>query len=700
MRSRLASVCCFLLLLLPAFASARPAWIWLPDPQPATTNVYARFRTELPAGADALRLSVSGNYAVRLGDGDPVAFGQCCDFPTDKRWHEWPLAVAATNRVLTVDVYFSGNRFSSHLSGEPGLWAQVLKGGLSVNESSSAWQVAPLDAYEFGPRTILFVSLDYTWAYDARRPASAFVPAAVLERPPMDEPRAPAVRPPEDLGVVAAKTVGAGPGWRVFDFGGEVTGHLLFAIDSAADGQRFEIVHGEYLKDGRVQDFEIRGNAGNPRRVVDTYVARAGRQTFEHALRRYGLRYLEFRWTGGGEPSIAPALRQVGHRDLATPPFRCSDPLFERIFEMCCRTLRCCLHEKYENCPWREQSICAYDARNQMLFGYPLWGNYDRAAEMIRLFGEAERDHGYIAATTPSAMGTVIPSFTFAWIVSACEHAWYSGDDTVLREQLPRIRRMLGRIMARRAGKLCTIPDELPGAWVWNYCEPGELEFCGNPPNAFYNLYLHEALTALAAALGRMGEPDADRYAAAARELGDACEVYWDEARGLYANERTPDGARASFYGHVQALFLAEGLVPRERVPRVIGAMRDGRVKLPELSAFPYLVKGVFACGTDDDRRWLHGKIREIYGGMLDAGATTCWESLQGTRYAGGGGSLCHGWAAFPVWYAAEYLVGVRPTAPGYSSYEVCPRVEGVRATLQVFTPRGREIQFEKGVGK
>ena len=666
-----------------------PVWIWLPSAQSGLPNVYARFRTFFPAGADRLRVSASGNFVARL-DGAEIGFGQYTDFPWKKTYTEIVSLPSVRDRVLEVDVWFSGNRFSSHYDGEPGLWAVCFCGESVCNVSSEEWEVAPLDCYSFGPRNILFVSHNYTWEYDARRTAFRFQKAAKLLKPVMNTP---VLRPVEPVAVTRTldgRLIANGKDFAVFDFGEEVAGRLSFSLSAVQAGTRVEILHGEYLKNGRLQDFDGGSADSEARKMVDVYLTSQGCQSYSHALRRYGLRYVEFRWEGSEISDITVQLRETALPGMETPPFSCSDKLFESIHEINCRTLRTCLHEKYENCPWREQSICEYDARNQMLFGYPIWGNYNRAAAMIRLFGDAEKEHGFLPAITPSASGTTIPMFTFAWILSVCEHFRYSGDDAVLREMTPKIVRMFDKIMSWRKGDLYTVPESLPNAWIWNYCEPNNLEYCGNPPNAFYNLYLREALLAFADAQKREGEIErADRYEAEAMRLGEACEVYWDEARGLYGDTVDGSGKKENFFGHIQALFLAQGLIPPARVPRVISALREGRVILPELSALMYLVKGVFDYGTDADRIWMHGKIREIYGGMIAAGATTWWEASNGPDYAGGGGSLCHGWSAMPAWYIAEYILGVRPTSPGYATYEVRPRVPGISASGTVMTPRG-----------
>ena len=43
--------------------------------------------------------------------------------------------------------------------------------------------------------------------------------------------------------------------------------------------------------------------------------------------------------------------------------------------------------------------------------------------------------------------------------------------------------------------------------------------------------------------------------------------------------------------------------------------------------------------------------IKKKYSKMLDAGATTFWETEKGWQDFGNAGSLCHGWSALPVYY-------------------------------------------------
>src|SRR5690606_14695891 len=73
--------------------------------------------------------------------------------------------------------------------------------------------------------------------------------------------------------------------------------------------------------------------------------------------------------------------------------------------------------------------------------------------------------------------------------------------------------------------------------------------------------------------------------------------------------------------------------------------------------------------------------IRENYTPMLEAGATTVWESFA-TGTTGRDGfptrSHSHGWSAAPVYYLNRLVLGIAPEAPGGREYAVSPRLSGL----------------------
>jgi hypothetical protein len=79
--------------------------------------------------------------------------------------------------------------------------------------------------------------------------------------------------------------------------------------------------------------------------------------------------------------------------------------------------------------------------------------------------------------------------------------------------------------------------------------------------------------------------------------------------------------------------------------------------------------------------------IRIGWGTMIENGATTCWE-VWGRHMIEG--SLCHGWSAAPAMILPAFVLGVKPTSPGFRTFEVRPRTGDLAwAEGTVPTPRG-----------
>jgi hypothetical protein len=113
-----------------------------------------------------------------------------------------------------------------------------------------------------------------------------------------------------------------------------------------------------------------------------------------------------------------------------------------------------------------------------------------------------------------------------------------------------------------------------------------------------------------------------------------------------------------------------------------------------------YLIEAMARAGHREEAlAWM----REYWGGMLAEGATSFWESydlrwpkndfhlsLQADGTSGFFVSLAHGWSSAPLSWMAENILGVRPTAPGYSSVEIRPALLGLKfARGTVPTPHG-----------
>ena len=516
----------------------------------------------------------------------------------------------------------------------------------------------------------------------AQRPVEVFsnpelAPAGDYSGPP-GEPAALrlALRPPDE---------GTSGRFFVVDLGREEVGLLALSLE-ASSGTVVDIAHGEHLDDGRVRAW-IGG-----RNFADRYICREGENCFTLPFRRLGCRYLEVHVSSYRHPvevdyvSVRPTVLPVERIGR----FEANDPLANRTYATAVRTLELCMHEHYEDCPWREQSLYAYDSRNQALYGYYAFGNYGFAAASFDLLGRGVRQDGQLELCAPARVRWTIPIFSLVWITALAEHWLFSGEPTLFNRFAEQVRWMLEQALARRDERTGLYRTPTAGD-TWDFCEwtpglAGSMGGQGEPRQveASYNLYLHEALGSYA----RMASAQ-EQIAPVRRALGAAIHRhFWDERAGAYATRLLP-GRRRDYHDHIQVLALHQGIAPRTKERRVRAALCSRRLPAMTLSSLVYMVRALMDKDAEA-RGFVSSTLSRYWDPMVLAGATSFWETQYGSDDFHYAGSLCHGWSALPVFYYQAHVLGVQPLEPGFRRFALAPYPDRFfRAEGSVPTPSG-----------
>ncbi|MBQ6474142.1 MAG: GNAT family N-acetyltransferase [Victivallales bacterium] len=470
--------------------------------------------------------------------------------------------------------------------------------------------------------------------------------------------------------------------YAIFDLGRETTGFLCLDVE-AAEGTRIDIAHGEHLADGRVRA------SINSRSFCDVLLCRQGRNFLRQRFRRLGCRYLALHVTG--PQAKATIIHQVSLEETLPPleterPLQTDDLLLRQIYDTSLRTLVCCMHEHYEDCPWREQALYAYDSRNQMLYGYYVWGNSAFARHSLDLLGRCRFRDGQLRIVSPSAAELSIPSFSLTWITELSEYVLYTGDHAFAEGHRATVEYILDAALSRRnqAGLYLPPPDTSSPRSIWNFFEWVKgLDGNSEDDNiGIYNLYLCEALRSAERLFPGMHGTLAD-------ELGSAVARLCRTDTGLF---RSSLDTGSPLHIHTQAMALALNLVSSEDASRIWQAILSGNEALLPISfsAFPYLLRALPSLPAAQ-RRDFEDYLLGIYSDMLRQDATTFWEQSTGQAEFHQAGSLCHGWSAAPVYYAKALLLGVEPLENGFRRFRVRPfdsgRFPGMGGTIP--TPQG-----------
>jgi hypothetical protein len=477
----------------------------------------------------------------------------------------------------------------------------------------------------------------------------------------------------------------------VVDLGREEAGHVELDIDAPA-GTILDIGYGEHL-----DDLRVRTHVGG-RNFAARYVCREGRQSFTHPFQRWAGRYLAIHIHTASFTLYRLHLHRREYPLQDRGRLRTGNAVYNRICQIARRTLALCMHEHYEDTPWREQALYANDARTQALCGYYAFGETAFPAASFELLGRGLREDGFLELTAPAQPGVTIPSFTFVWMLAVRDHFLYSGEDSLARTFLPQILAMLKSFLAERRDGLLPL-RRAKGIWHFYDWTEGLSSYAetdfekGLEADAPLNCFLILALQAARDILQWCGEDAEDSLAEAEEEIRSAVtERFWDSAQGVFRTHAEAE----SLSELTQALAVLAGAGDDDMRRRVLERMNqtDSGLVPAGLSQSFYTFQARMTLKDLYGHRVL-SDIEKTWGKMLRAGATTFWETIKGARDFHNAGSLCHGWSAVPLYVYYHDLLGVRPLEPGFRSFAVDP-ITGITADCSGIVPvPGGEIHVE-----
>lgn len=617
-------------------------WIW-ENAAPAPDE-YAEFTAEFAAGGkNVLRISADSQYAVYL-NGELAAFGQYGDFPHYKVFDEvdiTPFCREGKN-ALSVIVWYFGTASSVYFPGKAGVCFEILTDGEPAVCSGADTLCRAAVHYVPHQCKIITGQMGYSFHYDASADESVPFHPAVLtgfEAEPVPRPNKKLVLEPPLVGKVIG---GDGAKHFLLDLGREEVGFVSLKLASESK-QKITVAYGEHIVDGCV-----RQKIGNRDFSVE-YTVKPGENAYMNPFRRLGCRYLEIFCEEPitlHEAAVVPTMYP-----LTEVPFDAGTPLRQAIYDVCVRTLRLCMHEHYEDCPWREQALYAMDGRNQIIAGYHAFREYQFPRSCLSLMAQDRRPDGLLAITTPCGTDLTIPSFSLHYFIEVLEYTQYTGDGSLAREVWDKLCSVLAVFTSRIENDL--IPT-FPGKQNWNFYEwsSGLSGRLGKPEDAGPDLLLNclavraiDAMSFLAAKLDLPFDAGdiADRIRAAIRR------TFWLPEEGLFSDYS--ESVHISELGN--SLAILAGVITGEEaaaLAKKLAERKSDAVPIT-LSMKCFLYDALLLVDRDTYAPWILADIEAVYKPMLDAGATSVWETEKGEADFNRAGSLCHGWSAMPVYY-------------------------------------------------
>lgn len=673
-------------------------WIWL-DKQ-SKSDEYGAFYDSFTLDRLTevhMQISVAGDYNVYV-NGALAGFGQYADFAHYKVYDTLditPYVKEGENEVLVV-AWYIGKSFSTYRDCGTGLLFKVYAGDEVLSYSRAGMRSSIANGYISHLNKVITVQLGYSYRYDTRVQEYAWKEAVAVQGFGKNIKE----RPNEKLPLgdfLYGKCIDAHK--RLYDLGVESCGFLAIKF-KAKSGEKVTIAYGEHIADGGVR-YAIDG-----RDFTVELIGNGEYTEFLGSFRRLGCRYLQI-------VEGAPEIEYIGIRDtsypLKTKPYAISDARRKVVYETSLNTLRLCLHEHYEDCPWREQSMYIMDTRNQMLCGYYAFDNNECAASAIRLIANGQKENGLFELCFPADVPITIPSFSLAFATMVLEYTEHTRDTTLAKEMMPHIEKMLSYFLLRidENGLYKTVTEE----GIWHFYEwAGVLdgaffELDGskkarNEYDSLINAFLSIALTNTAQLCTLLHDfQNTYRYQEYRNRLNARLrETFFVPKTGLF---KTYADDREDYSELANALcVLAEACSAEEAsvICEKLSSNYDGWTR-NTLSMNIFRYDALRKTDSEKYQSVILREIDEVYGYMLDNGATSFWETIKGEADFHFAGSLCHGWSALPVYYYRIFGVcGERekPIEDAFAIRDIPSRTDYARSVETYIHLRSAEAAYAR----
>jgi hypothetical protein len=496
----------------------------------------------------------------------------------------------------------------------------------------------------------------------------------------------------------------------LFDLGRIAAGTVELVLTGAEAGTVVDLAAAEHVDDrGRL--VTLGQHAGL------RYVAAGEPSEHFTSLETIGTRYLLAalrRNPGAPAPQLEVSIHDRHRPRPDGASFECSDEQLQRIFDIGLRTVDLSALDAYVDCPTREQRAWTGDSVVHQIVDLVTNPDWSMPRWHPQLAAEPRPD-GMLAMAPASDFAeddrTFVPDWSLHWVRSV-HHLWrYTGDRELIAELAAVAERTL-RWFESYLG-----PDELlhdVSGWVLLDWSSVYSTGCSSTLNALWA----RALEDLAEMSDWLGNAGTAAWARARRAgVADHFDVFWDGARGVYVDhivDGVPGRAAAQ---HPGAAALAAGLVPADRIDRVVERLVD-RSRLIRhswvmdtvtaeggSSGFIHMVLGYPEPDWDVEEQMVEAQpffryvvhdglaragradlVAELcrdWQVFVDAGETTwpeCWK----------GGTRCHGWSSTPTRDLIVHTLGITPAEPGYASVRIQPNLGGLAwARATVPTPHG-----------
>jgi len=357
-------------------------------------------------------------------------------------------------------------------------------------------------------------------------------------------------------------------------------------------------------------------------------------------------RYLEIQCTGTAHVDEMRFF-ETGYQYPSPPALPKSLPeKYRKLYSMALRTLECCSHETFMDCPFYERMQYIGDARIEALCAYAAFGDWQLPYHALRQYADSQQQDGSIPARYPARVYQRIPIFVMNFPMMLYDFALWNPDrkDQVL-ELLPAVRRAAEYLAGCVKKGLLQLPGWNFVDWEWR--DRGMPNSDPDGSSSILNLFAALAFRRIAQLENWIGN-DGARFAELAESLySEARRSFYDPVTKAFADNST----HKSYSEHAQVL----AYLFRPESELIDFCIKTRCMTRCGIFFSFYYFEMCYAAG----RRDLFTERLQKYIALTELGLCTLPEEFLMPR------SDCHAWSSHFLYHFHASMLGCRPISLG-----------------------------------
>nr|WP_247652240.1 alpha-rhamnosidase [Lactiplantibacillus pentosus] len=292
-------------------------------------------------------------------------------------------------------------------------------------------------------------------------------------------------------------------------------------------------------------------------------------------------------------------------------------------------------------------------------------------------------------------MNTIV-DYSMLWVIGVLNHYQMTGDRGFLEIVYPKLESMVQYFIKQTNDKGFIYGRDQD----WIFVDWSEMDKQGTV--AAEQVLLLEVYQTIMTCGAVLNKP-VDRYQMKYDQLWKNLMTYfWDDEKGAFIDSYESGKRHVTRHANIFAILF--DVVDADKQRSILkNVLLNDQITQITTPYFKFFEQDAL-CKLGERHR-VYQVLLDYWGGMLDRGAVTFWEEFDPTQHGKEmyamygdpyGKSLCHAWGASPIYLLGRHFVGLRPTSPGYQTFEIKPELAEFKQLQTVLPVKNGTVTVAK----